>query len=235
MISINNFCRMDCPPYKLSGTVVGTLLNHAPVLLAMGDAARELPYKAPPQRPVLYVKPRNTFLQHGAVVEMPSGESHLEIGFSIGMVIGQSACHVSKDQAMEHIAGYLAVADICIPHASVYRPSVRQRAQDGFCPLGPVVSPRDEVADPDQLAYSISANGQVVHQGITGDWVRPAAQLLADVSEFMTLSVGDVLLLGTTAGAPRLSAGTQVQVQLGTLAPLTFTMGPHRPEQEGRS
>lgn len=229
-----DFCNMAFPPYRLSGTVVGTLLNHAPVLMAMGHAAQEPPYQAPPLRPVLYVKPRNTLLRSGGVVEMPRGESHLEIGFSIGMVVGKTACNVSKDKAMTHIAGYLAVADLCIPHPSVYRPSVRQRAQDGFCPLGPVVNPRHEVPDPNHLAYSVRANGRVVHQGTTGDWVRPAAQLLADVSEFMTLAPGDVLLLGNTTGAPQLGAGTQVQVQLGNLAPLSFSIAPHSNSQETR-
>ena len=235
MISNNELCRLDFPPYRLSGTVVGALLNHTPVLAAMGTATQEPPYKAPPQRPVLYVKPRNTLLRKGGEVEMPLGESLLEIGVSIGMVIGKTACHISSEKAMAHIAGYLAVADICIPHASVYRPNVRQRAQDGFCAMGPVVSPHHQVVDPNHLAYCVSANGQVVHQGTTSDWVRPAAQLLADVSEFMTLAPGDVLLLGTTAGAPQLGSGTQVQVQLGDLAPLTFSIVPHRPTQEARS
>lgn len=219
-------------PYRLSGTVVGTLLNHGPVLESFGDAAHLPPYKAPPQRPVSYVKPRNTLLANGGTVALPEGESTLEIGLSLGMVMGLPACRVPVADAMRYVAGYLAVADICIPHASVYRPSVRQRAQDGFCPLGPQVTPRDALADPNHLPFCITANGQVVHQGTTGDWVRPAAQLLADVSEFMTLMPGDVLLLGTQAGAPRVGNQTHIEARLGSLAPVTFYIGPHNAGKE---
>ena len=215
---------MPFAPYRLSGTVVGALLNHSPLLAALGPAVHQAPYKAPPQGPVLYVKPRNTLLAHGGTLLMPAGETALEVGLSLGLVIGTTACRVSVHEAMAHVAGYCVVADVCVPHASVYRPSVRQRAQDGFCPIGPRITPRQEVPDPDHLNFSVRVNGQVVQQGTTGHWVRPAAQLLADVSEFMTLAPGDVLLLGSSAGAPHAGAGTQIELQLGPLAPLHFQL-----------
>ena len=56
----------DFPPYRLSGTVYGVLLNHAPALAALGAQVNEPPYKAPPKAPVLYVKPRNTLAGAGA-------------------------------------------------------------------------------------------------------------------------------------------------------------------------
>jgi 5-oxopent-3-ene-1,2,5-tricarboxylate decarboxylase / 2-hydroxyhepta-2,4-diene-1,7-dioate isomerase len=53
----------------------------------------------------------------------------------------------------------------------------------------------------------VAVDGQVVHETDTGDRIRPAARLLADVSDFMTLHPGDVLLLGVSYGAPRVRAG----------------------------
>ncbi|HEY6354991.1 MAG TPA: 2-hydroxyhepta-2,4-diene-1,7-dioate isomerase, partial [Burkholderiaceae bacterium] len=58
-------------PYRLSGTVYGVLLNHAPALAALGVQVNEPPYKAPPKAPVLYVKPRNTLAGAGSACEVP--------------------------------------------------------------------------------------------------------------------------------------------------------------------
>jgi 5-oxopent-3-ene-1,2,5-tricarboxylate decarboxylase/2-hydroxyhepta-2,4-diene-1,7-dioate isomerase len=67
--------------------------------------------------------------------------------------------------ALEHVAGWLLVADLCVPHAVYYRPSLRWRVRDGFCPLGPAVAPRASVPAPDALTLSVAVDGRVVHEG----------------------------------------------------------------------
>ena len=63
----------DFAPWRLSGQVIGVLLNHRPALAALGDAVHAPPYKAPPRAPVLYLKPRNTQVADGARVAVPVG------------------------------------------------------------------------------------------------------------------------------------------------------------------
>ena len=63
----------DGPPWRLSGVVYGALLNHRPQLAALGDAVHQPPHKAPPQAPVLEVKPRHMLAGDGAVVRVPAG------------------------------------------------------------------------------------------------------------------------------------------------------------------
>src|SRR5215469_4781735 len=92
---------MDVPPYRLSGTVYGALLNHRTALQAFGDAINRPPYHAAPQAPVLYLKPRNTLAADGAPVAVPPGVGELEIGASLGVVIGRPACHLSEDDALD--------------------------------------------------------------------------------------------------------------------------------------
>src|SRR5882757_3886661 len=129
----------DVPPYRLSGAVYGTLLNHRSALAALGDAVNGPPYGAPPDAPVLYIKPRNTLGKSGSVVRIPAGITELEVGACLGLVIGRTACRVSEPRALDYVAGYLIVADVSIPHASYHRPAIRFKARDGYCPLGPVV------------------------------------------------------------------------------------------------
>lgn len=216
----------DFAPWRLSGQVFGVLMNHRPALAALGDAVNAAPYKAPPKAPVLYVKPRNTQVGSGAAVAVPADVPALEVGAALGLVIGRTACQVPLDQALGHVAGLVIVADLSVPHDSYYRPSVRHKARDGFCPLGPRVWPLAAVASVDDLAVSVAVDGQTVHTTTTGDRFRNAAQLLADVSAFMTLSPGDVLMLGVSAGAPRVAAGHAVDITVQGLGSLSFTLTP---------
>lgn len=211
-------------PWRLSGQVYGVLFNHRPALAALGDAVHAAPYKAPPRAPVLYLKPRNTQVGDGAAVAVPAGVPALEVGAALGLVVGRTACRVPADQALDHVAGLVIVADLSVPHDSYYRPSVRLKARDGFCPLGPRVWPLSAVTDPDALEVTVSLDGQMVHRTTTGDRIRGAAQLLADVTDFMTLSPGDVLMLGASAGAPKVAAGHQVAIAVEGLGRLGFRL-----------
>lgn len=211
---------LDFAPWALSGTVLGVLMNHRPALVALGEALHQPPYKAPPVAPVLYVKPRNTWLASGGAVSVPADAPELLLGATLAAVIGRTAHAVPAAQALDHVAGWLLVADVCVPHDVYYRPSLRWRVRDGFCPLGPAVVPRGAVPQPDALTLTVEVDGQVVHQPATGDRVRDIATLMADVSRFMTLQPGDVLMLGVAEGAPLVRAGQSARITAPGLAPL---------------
>lgn len=201
------------------GTVYGTLLNHLDALAALGAAVNEPPYKGPPKAPVLYIKPRNTWVGAGDAVVVPEGVDELEIGATLGLVIGRTACRVRETDALSFVAGYVIVNDVSVPHASYYRPSLRFKARDTFCPIGPFVA-RDAIVSPDALQLSVEIDGRVVHRSSTAGLIRPAARLLAEVSDFMTLSPGDVLSVGVAAAAPRARAGQWVGIQIDGLGRL---------------
>jgi 5-oxopent-3-ene-1,2,5-tricarboxylate decarboxylase / 2-hydroxyhepta-2,4-diene-1,7-dioate isomerase len=200
------------PPVR--GTVYGTLLNHRDALAALGDQVHAAPYKAPPSAPILYIKPRNTVVGHRVPVVVPADAPELEIGATLGIVIGRTASRVAEGQALDFVAGYTVVNDISVPHASLYRPSMRFKCRDGFCPMGPAVVARAWVPDPDALSIAVAIDGQTVQRGSTAGLIRPVARLIADVSEFMTLFPGDVLMVGVAAGAPRARAGQRVTITI---------------------
>ena len=203
----------DSSPSPVRGTVYGTLLNEKAALAALGEQVHAAPYKAPPKAPILYIKPRNTWLDSGDSVVVPSDAPELEIGATLGVVIGRAASHVTVAEALDYVAGYTVLNDISVPHASFYRPSIRFKCRDGFCPISPV-TPKAAVADPDQLLVTVALDGVVVQHTSTANRVRSVAQLLADVTEFMTLHPGDVLSIGVAAGSPLARAGQQVRIQI---------------------
>lgn len=193
------------------GTVYGTLLNFKGALAALGDTVHQPPLKAPPNAPILYIKPRNTIATDGADIVVPLGVDALEVGATLALVIGRTACRVSAANALDFVAGYAVANDVSVPHRPYYRPSMRFKCRDGFCPISTVVA-RERVANPDDLTIRVEIDGIEVQRGNTSQLIRSVARLLADVTEFMTLSPGDVLMVGVPEAAPLARAGQRVSL-----------------------
>ena len=195
-------------------TLYGVLLNYRGALAALGEAVNKPPYKAPPKAPVLYIKPANTWIGDGAPIPVPSNVEALQMGAALGVVIGRTACRVSAESALDHVAGYTVVNDVSMPHDSYYRPSVRLKCRDGFCPIGATIVERARVPNPDALAVRVFVDGVLRQQNTTANLVRSTRRLIADVTEFMTLAAGDVLLTGVPENAPLARAGQRVAIEI---------------------
>lgn len=115
---------------------------------------------------------------------------------------------VLMGSAPNQIAGYLAVNDVSIPHSSYYRPAIRQRCRDGFCVIGSETTARV----PSEIRIWI--NNEMRCRADTADLVRPIDQLIADISEFLTLQPGDIVLIGEPHDAPLAQAGDRVRVEM---------------------
>ena len=114
----------------------------------------------------------------------------------------------------------MAVNDVSVPHESHYRPAVRFRARDGYCPLGPQVLPAAAIDDPDALAVRIHLDGALARATTTAGRIRPMAELLAAVTDFMTLQPGDILTLGASHDAPLARVGQRVAIEIQGLGRL---------------
>jgi len=208
------------PAGGLPRTVVGALLNYRQALEQLGEAAGQPPYKAPPKAPVLYIKPANTYAGQDEDIVLPGDVPEVEIGACLGIVFGRKATRVSEQAALDYVAGYRIVADLCVPHTSFYRPPMKQKCRDGFCPMAARTVPRSEVPNPDDLAIEVRIDGQAAQQAHTRDLIRPVARLIADVTRFMSLDSGDILLVGVPAGAPRARAGQRYEIDIARLGSL---------------
>lgn len=194
------------------GTVYGVLLNDPATVARLRPAFDAPPYKAAPRAPVLYIKSRNTFAADGSSVPVPAVPGVVRIDGTVGAVIGRTATRVSKEDALAHVGGFVVVSDLTLPHDVYYRPAVRLRCRDGFCPMSAPAMPTGfdvSVAD-----VTISVNDQVVHRRSLSTLVRDLPTLIADITEFMTLEAGDVVLLGLPEGAPLAKAGDRVRIDV---------------------
>lgn len=195
------------------GTVYGTLMNFRGELDALGDKMKQAPYNAPPQAPVLYVKPANTWTENGGSIAIPAGHSEVAIGATVAMVM----------KSAREIAGYVLMNDVTLPHDSFYRPPVKFNCFDGFLGIGDRIRARNEAGDPAVFKLEVRVNGELKQTVRFSQMVRPAEKLLADVSEFMTLGEGDMLMLGCDVGRPLARAGDRVEIKMPALGTLTNT------------
>ena len=201
-------------------TVVAAALNTRQALQALGDAVNAPPYGAAPRAPVLYIKPANTYAQDGDVITLPADVSEVQVGASLGVVFARRATGLSEAEALDYVAGYRVVADLSVPHASYFRPALKQQCRDGFCPIGPDLAPLDAIANPDALDIDVFVDGDLAQHASTADLIRPVARLIADVTQFMSFDAGDLLLVGAPHAPPRLRAGQAYEIrisQVGTL------------------
>ena len=206
--------RIEVAPFRLSGTVYATLLNHRRSLEALGDAVAVAPYHGATKSVVLAVKPRQALVAPGGDVRIDDGAGALEIGAALGVVIGTTACAVAEADALGHVAGFLVVCDCTLPRAGHFRPQTRAMARDASCVFGAEVMPRAQVADPDALAIRVFVDGVLAQAWSTAEHVRATARLIADISDFMTLSPGDVVLTGSAPDGPRARAGAQIAIEI---------------------
>jgi 5-oxopent-3-ene-1,2,5-tricarboxylate decarboxylase/2-hydroxyhepta-2,4-diene-1,7-dioate isomerase len=198
--------------------VYGTLLNFQREWALWAPRMTQDPHKAPPQAPVLYVKSANTFSLDGQDLWLQDGVSEVDIGATLGLVIGAQA----------QVAGGVLLCDWSVPHASYYRPPVKFRCRDGFLALPAQPTPCTSLASWAAVQIETRRNGEWVQTTRLADLVRPMEQLLADVGEFMTLQPGDVLMVGTDCledgTRPRAQAGDRVEISAPGFASVTTTL-----------
>ena len=196
------------------GTVYGTLMNFRSELDALGAKMNEPPYKAPPKAPVLYVKPANTWTENGGAIPVPARVPEVAVGATVAMVM----------KSAREIAGFVLMNDLTIPQPNFYRPPVKFNCLDGFLGIGDRIRARNEAGDPAVFKLEVRINGALVQTVRFSQLVRPADQLLADVSEFMTLGEGDMLMLGCDAERPRARVGDRIEISMPALGTLTNTL-----------
>jgi len=194
-------------------TVVGALLEFQGAWHALEPVMAQPPHHRPPVHPVLYIKPANTWAHHGDPVLLPPDVAEVEIGATLGISFARAASRVNAAQALSHVSGYCIVNDVTVPHQSLLRPPMRQKCRDGFCPIGPWVS-ADELRDPGALEIRSYINGELRQRSHTALLRRSVAQLIADVSEFMTLAPGDLLFIGVDTQPARARVGDHMAVEI---------------------
>ncbi len=176
-----------------------------------------------PSEPSYFLKPV-TSLSGGGEVVRPQGAELLAYEGEIALIIGRSARHVSPAEAPAHFGWFAAANDFGV-HDFRWADrgsNVLAKGHDGFTPIGPA-RPAD-AADESALRLRTYVNGELRQEATTADLIFSFAQLVADLSRFMTLERGDVILTGTPAGTGIVAPGDVVAVELEGAGTVTSTI-----------
>lgn len=199
--------RLD--PAKLPEVAPGTRLG-APVprpgkIVCIGlnysDHAAETGAKLPTE-PLVFMKATTSYTGPFDAVEILPGSVKTDYESELGIVIGTRARHVKAADALKVIAGYCVVNDVSERHWQAERGGqfTKGKSADTFCPIGPWLVTADQVPDPGKLAVKSWVNGELRQNGTTTNLVFGVFEIVAYLSQFMTLEPGDVISTGTPAG-----------------------------------
>jgi 2-keto-4-pentenoate hydratase/2-oxohepta-3-ene-1,7-dioic acid hydratase in catechol pathway len=182
-----------------------------------------------PERPLLFAKWANALVGPGEPIRLPPISRRVDYEAELGVVIGAHGRGMSVEHALDAVAGYVCVNDVSARDLQFSdRQWVRGKSLDTFCPVGPRLVPAEVVGDPQSLRIRALLNGEVMQDSTTANMVFGVAELVAFVSEAITLEPGDLIATGTPAGVGVwrkppvfLQPGDEIRVEIDGIGTLT--------------
>jgi 2-keto-4-pentenoate hydratase/2-oxohepta-3-ene-1,7-dioic acid hydratase in catechol pathway len=153
-----------------------------------------------PERPLLFAKWPNTLIENGAAIRIPAISEHVDYEAELGVVISRRASGVAVDDALDFVQGYVVANDVSGRDLQFADGQwVRGKSLDTFLPVSDLV-PASEVPDPQVLPIRAILNGEVMQDSSTSNMIFGVAEVIAFVSQAITLEPGDLIITGTPAG-----------------------------------
>jgi 2-keto-4-pentenoate hydratase/2-oxohepta-3-ene-1,7-dioic acid hydratase in catechol pathway len=205
------------------GPCVGEIGKFCCIGLNYSDHAAETG-AAIPAHPILFMKANSAIVGPHDDVVMPRGSTNTDWEVELGVVIGKTAKYVSKEDALDYVAGYCVVNDVSERHfqTDLSGTWTKGKSCDTFGPTGPWLVTRDEVADPQNLAMSLDVNGKRMQTGNTSTMIFTVAEIIEHLSGLFTLHPGDVISTGTPPGVGMGIKPTPIYLKSGDVMALTI-------------
>jgi len=155
-----------------------------------------------PAEPILFFKATSALVGPNDDLIIPKGSEKTDWEVELGVVIGKKASYVSKEEALDHVAGYVLHNDYSERAFQIERAGqwVKGKSCDTFAPVGPFIATRDEIKDPNNLHLWLKLNGEMLQDSSTSDFVFNVQEVVSYISQFMTLLPGDIISTGTPFG-----------------------------------
>jgi acylpyruvate hydrolase len=160
------------------------------------EAGREIP-----DYPQLFAKYSSALIGAHDPITLPSVSEKVDWEAELGVVIGRRARHVDESEALSYVAGFTVANDVSVRDWQRRTTQYLQgKTFEGTTPVGPWLTSVEEVGDPGALQISCSLDGETVQDFSTAEMIFKPAQLVAYISQILTLVPGDLIITGTGAG-----------------------------------
>jgi len=181
-----------------------------------------------PSAPLFFAKYPTALIGPGEPIVIPSVVQKADYEAELGVVIGTTVRSVSKENALEAVAGYLVANDVSARDLQFADGQwTRGKSPDTFCPVGPM-TPAAEVADPHALGIRAILNGETVQSSTTANLIFGIDEIISYATQTSTLEAGDLILTGTPAGLgifrdPQLllRPGDEITIEIDGLGSIT--------------
>jgi len=182
-----------------------------------------------PEAPLLFAKWPNTLIGPGEPIVIPPITKQVDYEAELGVVIGRRVRGTSAENALDAVAGYLCLNDVSARDLQFSDGQwVRGKSLDTCCPVGPHFVSADDVPDPQALSIRALVNGEVLQDSNTSNMIFSVAEIVAHVSQAITLEPGDLIATGTPAGVGAfrdppiwLEPGDEVTIEIESIGALT--------------
>lgn len=155
----------------------------------------------PPKVPLIFNKLPNSLSAHNAPIVLHKISEQIDYEAELAVVIGRRATRVSESEALDYVFGYTLINDVSARDLQFGDGQwVRGKSLDGFAPIGPFITTRDEIPDVQALNIEGRLNGEVMQSSNTSKMIFKVAYLAAYISQGITLEPGDVIATGTPDG-----------------------------------
>jgi 2-keto-4-pentenoate hydratase/2-oxohepta-3-ene-1,7-dioic acid hydratase in catechol pathway len=155
-----------------------------------------------PEHPQFFSKPPTAVTgPHCHIPFDPNTMAHLDYEVELGVVIGTRGKDIAQENALDHVFGYTIINDLTARDLQRKHDQwFKGKGLDFSCPMGPWIVLKDDIADPQDLAISLSVNGEVRQQARTSQMIFDLKRIISDLSQGMTLEAGDIIATGTPSG-----------------------------------
>jgi 2-keto-4-pentenoate hydratase/2-oxohepta-3-ene-1,7-dioic acid hydratase in catechol pathway len=156
-----------------------------------------------PENPIVFFKSETCIVGPNDNIMLPKDSTNTDWEVELGVVIGRTARSVATKDALRYVAGYCVINDVSERDYQLKRGASqwsKGKGCDTFGPIGPYLVTTDEIRDPQNLDMWLDVNGERKQTGNTRTMIFGVADLVADVSKYMTLLPGDVITTGTPPG-----------------------------------
>lgn len=183
------------------GPCVGSIGKFLSIGLNYSDHAAEAGMSVP-EHPILFMKANSSIVGPNDTVMLPRHSQHSDWEVELGVVIGKRCKYVGVDTALDYVAGYCIANDVSERHFQTKLTGqwTKGKSCDTFGPIGPWLVTADEIPDPQVLDMTLDVNGERMQTGNTATMIFTVAEIVAHLSELMTLHPGDVISTGTPPG-----------------------------------
>ena len=154
-----------------------------------------------PTAPLLFAKFTTSLIGPGEAIVIPPLVTQCDYEAELGVVIGATVRNVSRENALEAVAGYICANDVSARDLQFAdKQWTRGKSPDTFCPIGPRLVPAAEVSDPHSLRIRAIVNGEVLQDSSTSNLIFGIDEIISYITQTSTLEPGDLILTGTPAG-----------------------------------